>query len=784
MQSPSRIFQDRTKNIILGEKGLIGGSILLGVILLCAIWWGTLSRLANERSLAVNSVIADSKNIASIVAANLDEVLGRATLYAQIGRSVVDGDRSAAVYLNPLLNGDTAYLRLAVFDAQGRLLHSSANRQAEPEFEPLLKQAMTSTSSSEYPTQLLIGRQTLAGSSAWRVPILIPLSTPDKPSGYFAAIIDLGYFLRLYKEVSLGEGGSIDILTRDGFLLAEMSGLTLSAGADYGGSAYGKFLHGQATEGMINVAKPGMAVPDISVFLMSKQYPLSVVVGRSPAYLMGTLRARHHVYLWRAGFVSTAVMIFMLGLITIARRQRRLNDVLAGSEQEKLDLISQLEQEKSRAVLQASHDYLTGIPNRMLFYELAAAELSRARRSRKLYTLFFLDLDKFKLINDTLGHSIGDRLLQGVAQRLRESLREYDLLARLGGDEFVMLLSEMASEEDIAKIAAKLVDVVRMPFVDFDGHDVEVSPSIGIALYPRDGQDVETLLTHADSAMYSAKAAGAATYRFFDASLNESSVRDVELLTRFKRALKDNEFRLHYQPRVELNDFTIAGLEALVRWQHPEHGLIYPNDFITLFEDHDLIVPLGHWVIDAACAQIAAWREQGVPFVPVAINVSARQLKDEALLETVMSALARHDVSTDLLEIEVTESCFIEDFEMANHVLENLRKNGLRISLDDYGTGFSGLNHLKKLPIYAIKIDRSFIRDIRNDNSDAMIVASTISLAHNLGLQVVAEGVESKEQLVHLKTAGCDQVQGFYYQRPVAASEIESLLRRGRFRLA
>ncbi len=292
---------------------------------------------------------------------------------------------------------------------------------------------------------------------------------------------------------------------------------------------------------------------------------------------------------------------------------------------------------------------------------------------------------------------------------------------------------------------------------------------------------MEALLTHADFAMYSAKSAGAGTYRFFDTSLNASSAREAELLSRFKRAIRDDEFCLHYQPRVELQEFSVVGLEALIRWQHPEHGLIYPNDFIALAENNDLIVPLGSWVVEAACRQLAAWREQGLPVVPVAINVSPRQLKDGALVETVMTTLAKYQISPDLLEIEVTESCFIEDFDTAIQVLEQLKKNGIRIALDDYGTGFSGLKNLKSLPIYAIKIDRSFIRDIRNDNSDAVIVASTISLAHNLGLQVVAEGVESKEQLVHLKTAGCDQVQGFYFQRPVAASEIGVLPQRGRF---
>ena len=536
-----------------------------------------------------------------------------------------------------------------------------------------------------------------------------------------------------------------------------------------------------AEDGVISVTRPGVAQEDISILRSLKNYPLFVLITHNQSYLMSGLEDRHHDYLRRAITVSIVVLLLLCGILAVAHRQRRLYNVLTASEQDQLNLISQLEQEKNRALLLASHDYLTGIPNRRLFYEMAASELARTKRSRKLYALLFLDLDKFKLVNDTLGHAVGNLLLQGIAQRLRESLREYDLLARLGGDEFVMMVSEMASEADVAKIAAKLVEVVRVPFLNLGGNDIDVSPSIGIALCPRDGQNVEALLTHADFAMYSAKLAGAATYRFFDASLNASSARETELLSRFKRALKDDEFCLHYQPRVELQDFSVIGLEALIRWQHPKHGLIFPNDFIELAENNDLIVPLGNWVVDAACKQLAAWRVQGLPVVPVAINVSPRQLKNGGLLAVVMTSLAKYQISPELLEIEVTESCFIEDFDKANQVLEKLQENGIKIALDDYGTGFSGLKNLKNLPIYAIKIDRSFIRDIRNDNSDAVIVASTISLTHNLGLQVVAEGVESKEQLVHLKTAGCDQVQGFYFQRPVAASEIGALLQRGKF---
>lgn len=780
MYSVLQFLKRHTSNIYLTEKGLVGGPIFLALAMLAIIWWGTWVRVEHEKAITLENSIADSKNIAAIVASNLNEVLSNATRYSQIARSMMEGDPSATQQLNPTRDGNRAYLRIAVFDNQGNLIQSSANRTSEPELMQLLAMAKSNRFGALQDDQLIVGRPARDGGSAWRVPILIPFTSAVQGRGFFAAIIDLGYFLQLYKDVNLGDAGRIEVLAQDGYQLAELNGAMISGGIDFSASEFGKSLE-HAEDGVIDAKRPGMPLEDIGVLRRVRNYPLLVVVTHDQNYLMSRLVGRHQDYLWRAIVVSIAVMFLLCGLLMVAFRQRRLYNVLTASEQEKRNLISQLEQEKSRALLQASHDYLTGIPNRRLFYEMAATELARAKRSRKLYALFFLDLDKFKLINDTLGHAVGDLLLQGVARRLRESLREYDLLARLGGDEFVILVSEMASEGDIVRIAAKLVEVVRVPFLDLDGNDIDVSPSIGVALYPRDGQDVETLLTHADFAMYSAKSAGAATYRFFDTSLNASSAREAELLSRFKRAIKDDEFCLHYQPRVELQNFSVVGLEALIRWNHPEHGLIYPNDFIALAENNELIVPLGAWVVDAACRQLAAWRVQGLPVVPVAINVSPRQLTDGALLETVMTTLAKYQIPSDLLEIEVTESCFIEDFDAASQVLEQLQKNGIKIALDDYGTGFSGLKNLKRLPIYAIKIDRSFIRDIRNDNSDAVIVASTISLAHNLGLQVVAEGVESKEQLVHLKTAGCDQVQGFYFQRPVAATEIGALLQRGRF---
>jgi diguanylate cyclase (GGDEF)-like protein len=775
-------------NAIQEGRGLSYGFVMLAACLLAVLWIITFTRVDNENKLAVSSSLADSRNVAAIVSANLDEVLSRTLLYSRIGQSLLDGDPHASDYLSPLFIGDSAYLRIAVFDAQARLVYSSARQKQEPEFEKLINAAyVASLLGSRQQNPMIISPPIRREGFSWRVPLLIPLSKGDgELRGFFSAILDLGYFLKTYQEVSTSGGSRIEILNAAGLQLADLSDGSLSGGSNYAGQEYATFLKEakggrQSAEGMSAAGQHGEPQQFIGVQRTLEHYPLAVVVSRPPERVFGKLQQAHREYYLQALAISVLVILLTMGWINIAHRRRRLYERLVYSEREKSSLIAQLEKEKSRAYQLASHDYLTGIPNRMLFYEIASTELARARRSRNLYALFFMDLDKFKLINDTLGHAVGDALLKAVSERLRASLREYDLVARLGGDEFVMLVSEIHSEERIAEIAATLVRAVRQPYLDLEGKDVETSPSIGIALYPRDGQSVDELLTNADAAMYVAKSAGHGLYRFYDASLNASAARGLELLQRFRSAIKADEFCLHYQLKMNLQTFRIEGMEALIRWQHPEHGLIFPNEFISLAEENELIVPLGYWIIGAACRQLADWRRRGLPLYPVAINVSARQLRDERLPLIVRDELQRHGLTPELLEIEVTESCFIDDVELARQVLQSLCQLGLRVALDDYGTGYAGLSHIKALPVYALKIDRSFIRDIRNDNSDAMIVASTVSLARNLGLKVIAEGVESKEQLMHLKVIGCDQVQGFYLQRPAVAEQLEPMLRKGSF---
>jgi diguanylate cyclase (GGDEF)-like protein len=739
----------------------------LALVLLSAIWILHFTRMETERQVAMQGAMASSRNVASIIQANLEEVLARAMLYARIAENQLEDGRPNP-YLNPQEVGDPAYLRAAVFDRTGRLVYSSAARRQESELQPLVNAALDPLRRRSDGARLMLGPP--AASDGWRMPVLVSLpGAGGETLGYYGALLDLDYFLSRYRDVELGNEGGIELLHRDGMALAVMRDGALSTARRLAGGE--------------DAVAPAAGESGLRVVRSLPSFPIMVGVTQDAREVFGRLNSQHQDYWWRSIAFSLAVVVVTAGVLTSLRQQDRLRIAAAASERDKLRLIELLEQEKSRAMALATHDYLTGIPNRRMFHELADGELKRARRSRNLYAMLFFDLDRFKLVNDTLGHAVGDLLLKAVAGRLRRNVRDYDLVARLGGDEFVVLLSEIRSEETITQLAGKLVSELSRIYTDLDGHDVETSPSIGIALYPRDGQTVDELLRHADDAMYVAKSQGRGCFRFYDASLNASSARRAELSSGLKSAIEQNALRLHFQPKFDLSTLRLTGLEALVRWQHAEHGLIYPGEFIPLAEEQDYIVPLGRWVLDAACRQLAAWRRDGVPLAPVAINVSARQLRDERMPGDVFEAIARHDIDAALLEIEITESGLIEDAALAKAKLESLAAAGVRIALDDYGTGFSGLTMLRQMPIDAIKIDRSFVKDIRNDASDAVIVASTISLAHNLGLAVVAEGVETKDQLVHLKAAGCDQAQGFYLQRPAPADEIVPLLHQSVFLL-
>ncbi len=425
---------------------------------------------------------------------------------------------------------------------------------------------------------------------------------------------------------------------------------------------------------------------------------------------------------------------------------------------------------EERLLQLAHYDALTSLPNRVLFYDRLRQALAQARRNQWTVGVMFIDVDRFKNVNDTLGHAVGDRLLQQLSERLTGSVRTGDTVGRLGGDEFAIVLSSLSSPQDANLVAQKLMASFNEPF-KIEDSEIYLTASIGITLYPDDSTEQDTLIRNADVAMYRAKELGRNNCQFYTAEMNARAVEALSMENGLRRALERGEFLLHFQPKASIADGTMVGVEALLRWQHPERGLVSPGEFMTVLEDTGLIIPVGAWVLGAVCAQIKAWQEAGIEPVPVAVNLSARQFSARELGPTIQRVMEEHQVDPALIELEITESSIMANTEEAVRTLEYLEKLGVRLAIDDFGTGYSSLGYLKRFPLDALKIDHSFIRDLTTDGDDATITRTVISMAHNLGLKVIAEGVETEAQLAFLAEHGCDEIQGYHFSRPLAAEE-------------
>lgn len=430
---------------------------------------------------------------------------------------------------------------------------------------------------------------------------------------------------------------------------------------------------------------------------------------------------------------------------------------------------------EERLIHMANHDTLTNLPNRSMLENSLSQALKRhqetAGNHRGATAVLFIDLDRFKVINDSLGHNVGDLLLKAVASRLEKTIGRQEIVGRLGGDEFLIIIPDLKEAQDAASLAQAVLDALN-PAFDIEGRVLFVTPSIGIALYPSDGDDFPTMMRNADTAMYSAKSSGGGTYHFFTKTMNESAMARLLIENDLRAALTGNQFELHYQPKVDLHSNRISGLEALIRWKQPGRGYISPTQFIPVAEETGLIGKIGEWVIREVCRQIAQWDSQGIPPVPVAINLSPRQLIEGRITCTMSRILDETGTNATRLVLEITETVMMQQIRKSAAILDELRRMGLQIAIDDFGTGYSSLAYLKRLPINTIKIDRSFIRDVTSDADDAAIAKTIIVMGHNLGLRVVAEGVETREQLEMLRESGCDEVQGFLIAEPQPAHEI------------
>lgn len=465
----------------------------------------------------------------------------------------------------------------------------------------------------------------------------------------------------------------------------------------------------------------------------------------------------------------------------IKLQQANAHLVVATIEAHKL--AEQIEAAKVQLDHLVHHDVLTGLPNRILLQDRLIQAMESACRQGRQLAVMFMDLDQFKHINDSLGHAIGDKLLQSVAQRLMGCVRHSDTISRQGGDEFVVLLPYIENPESAGVCAQKMLATLALPH-RIDQHELHISVSIGISIYPDDGQDAETQIKNADIAMYQAKENGRNNYKFFEQDMNARAVQRQSVEVSLRRALERQEFVLHYQPKINLQSGAIVGVEALIRWQHPEQGLLLPAQFVSIAEDCGLILPIGRWVLREACLQARSWQQAGLPPIIVAVNISALEFRDKDFLENIRAVIEKTGLEPRYLELELTESVLMQDAASTDSMLHALANFGVKLAIDDFGTGYSSLSYLKLFPINTLKIDQSFVNQMCSNLDDAAIVSAVTSMGKSLKLCVIAEGVESSEQSAFLLAQHCDEGQGYYFGRPMVAEALATLLQTGKALIA
>jgi len=577
--------------------------------------------------------------------------------------------------------------------------------------------------------------------------------------------VDASYFVSGYDTERLGLHGVLGLFGEDGVFRVRRTGDAEFSGdsIDFKSTVAADDQNDNAVATVSRSSWDG--VPRWSSARELYGFPLAVLVGLSVEEQMAPARAQARAYLVWAGLFSLLVVAItaLLGRMSwrLAESRRREGDAKLAYAQ--------------RVEYLAYHDGLTGLPNRSMFSKMLSKSISEAHRYGRQLAVAFLDLDGFKQINDTLGHLAGDQLLQEVALRLGACVRASDTVARLGGDEFVVLLPELSDGKYAATAAQKILQEVAREFTII-GQQFRVTCSIGISTYPHDGLDEQTLTKNADIAMYQAKAEGKNTFQFYSETLNAHSLERLSLESSLRHALARNEFQLHYQAKWDIASDRISGMEALLRWEHPDLGSVAATEFISIAEETGLIIPIGKWVLKTACLQSVEWRKQGLPPMSIAVNLSPRQFCDAALLADVTSILRAADMDPHLLELEITESLLIHDVENTTRILAGLKALGVRIAVDDFGTGYSSLARLQRFPLDTIKIDRSFMRQVVGTPQDTGLADAIIAMGKALSLTVVALGVETREQAEHLRLHECNEFQGFYFKRPLPVAEFTRLL--------
>jgi diguanylate cyclase (GGDEF)-like protein len=735
----------------------------IAVLVLGIVWTTTLNLLSIERSNAERAAAASALELAD-------------TYEAQVLRSLREIDQTLKLVKYACESAGTPF---ALQDLKQKALLppdlifaiTIRNKRGETVVTTgsvrSTRTDITKQLAASEPDALLIGRPHDAGTEAEsKLEFSRRLSTPGGDlAGAVTLDVDDRYFVSGYERAKLGERGVLGLVgSDDGTFRVRRTGDTVVHNEPTGNNA---LVRTSISDEEI-VARGSNAWDGVARFLSMRRlygFPLTLVVGLSEEEQLSATSASARTYVWRAAIASVVILLFIALLWRaswkLAQTTRRENEAkLAHAE---------------RIQYLAYHDGLTALPNRALFSKMLEQGIHQARRYDRMLAVLFLDLDRFKQINDTLGHEAGDQLLQDVAARLQSCLRESDTVARFGGDEFVVLLPEFEDEKFLMTVAQKLLSVVSMPVAVRD-QQLVCTTSIGVAVYPRDGQDEQTLMKCADVAMYHAKAEGKNNFQFYSKSLQGNSFKRLTLEASLRHALERGELEIHYQPKVSVETQQITGMEALLRWQSPEHGLVPPSEFIPIAEDTGLIGSIAGWALERACVQNVAWHNSGLPPVCVAVNLSARQFHDDRLLEDITHVLESTGIDPTLLELEITESMLMLNVEKGIRTLRALRDMQVRLAIDDFGTGYSSLSNLKRFPLNTLKIDRAFISALPNDAEDRVITQAIIGLGKALSMCVVAEGVETREQVQFLRERGCDQYQGYYFSKAVAATKFASLL--------
>lgn len=737
---------------------------VISIIVLAVIWGMTLNLIRVQHTAAENSAITTSRELAE-------------TYEAQVLRSLREIDQNLNLIKHEYETGNQSgvlselrdkglllpdmLFTISIADSQGNIVESTG--------QPLLSNV---TNQDYFRNQLYVDMLAISrphrdsDTGEWKLEFSHRLSAPD---GGFAGVVivavDAAYFVSGYETSKLGEQGLLGLLGSDGVFRVRRTGDSVTAGGEVDYTA----MVGNEDSGETPTQKMKSGIDDVTRYISARQLydlPLAVVVGLSVEEQLAAVRSNTTDYLWRAA-AGSLLLIFIMFLLGRMSRELALSRRRAAEEQ--MAHARQVE-------YLAFHDGLTGLPNRSLFSKLLAQSIAYASRYNKRLAVLFLDLDRFKQINDTLGHEAGDDLLKEVATRLKSALRESDIVARMGGDEFVAILPEMEDDSYSTVVAKKILAAVAQSFT-LVGQEFRITVSIGISIYPHDGLDEQTLTKNADVAMYQAKQEGKNNYQFYSDKMNANSLERLALESGLRHALENNEFELHYQAKRDTQSGQITGMEALLRWQHKDLGTVAPLKFIPVAEESGLIVPIGKWVLRTACEQNVQWQKQGLPPLSIAVNLTERQFLDENLIRDLTKILKETKMAPDLLELEITESLLMHDVNKTLGILTQLKNMGVLIAIDDFGTGYSSLATLKQFPLNTIKIDRSFIRDVAKSPGDKALTEAIIAMGRALSLTVVAQGVETKAQADYLRRKDCDEFQGFYFYKPVPASEVPDLLR-------